>query len=151
MFLKDSELRALAPTLRGVPVKCEHAGIAVGRIASAFVDEDGRLNTIMKLDESSFAGRMASSFVSNGTAGELSLGYTVDVKQSLTSCEKVEAQEKKVLEVSLVKKGARDNCNILAMEKHGLFLRSAGQENATEGVEKKQTETCSQAGFDYFD
>lgn len=163
LFFRDTELRALAPTMRGVPVKCEHAGKAVGVVASAFVDEDGRLNTVMHIDETSELGRLAGGCVRDGTAAELSLGYAVDVRQSSEHSSKVHASEKQLLEVSLVRKGARDNCTIDAIEQagRGLYVRrssSAGAEQAAgeraEAATPAETMKASPAvvhsGFDYF-
>lgn len=165
LFLTDAELRRVAPTMRGLPVKCEHAGLAVGSVVSAFVDTDGQLNTVMKINESSMLGRLAGSCVKNGTASELSLGYSVDVRQSGDDSEKVHAHKKEVLEVSLVRKGARNDCFITALEQDGvgLFLRKkTGSAGATEEQPSQQTPAMSRPtdqpeaiqarnhGFEYF-
>ena len=58
----------------------------------------------------------------SGVAAELSLGYTVDVAHSEgvdAGEQKLTAGQKRVLEVSLVRKGARKGCHILAYQDEG--------------------------------
>jgi len=43
----------------------------------------------------------------------LSLGYTVDIRNH---ADKLQAAEKKIIEVSIVRKGARSGCHITAYE-----------------------------------
>ena len=119
LYLTDAELRAAvdAGTLRGVPVKAEHAGAEVGRIVSAMLGPKGELQAVLEVDEGSVLGSLAGGFVRDGVAAELSLGYVVDVQHSGT--DRLQAGAKKVLEVSLVRKGAREGCHIHAYEDAG--------------------------------
>jgi len=54
--------------------------------------------------------------VRDGIAADLSLGYTVDVQHSDN---RLRAGEKNLLEISLVRKGARSGCHISAYEVQG--------------------------------
>ena len=57
------------------------------------------------------------------------MGYTVDVKQ--TSANTLKAGDKNTIEVSLVKKGARDGCHILAFQDHNATTRIRNHGNIT--------------------
>ena len=117
LYFTQQELNSLttAHKLNNVPVKAEHKGNAVGHIVSSFVDDQGKLNCIMHINENEVEGAVCAGLVRDGIAAELSLGYQVDVQHS-DNGEKLQAGEKHVLEVSLVRKGAREACYITAYE-----------------------------------
>ena len=122
LYLRQAELEDMVATraMVDVPVKTEHSGASVGRVVSAFVDTSGALQCVMELDESSVVGSLAGGFVRDQVAAELSLGYVVDVQHSSDGRGKrLQAGAKKVLEVSLVRKGARDGCHITAYQDPG--------------------------------
>ena len=122
LYLKQAELEDMVATraMVDVPVKTEHSGASVGRVVSAFLGASGALQCVMELDETSVAGSLAGGFVRDQVAAELSLGYTVDVQHSGDGRDRrLEAGAKKVLEVSLVRKGARDGCHITAYQDPG--------------------------------
>ena len=122
LYLKQAELEDMVATraMVDVPVKTEHSGASVGRVVSAFLGASGALQCVMELDETSVAGSLAGGFVRDQVAAELSLGYTVDVQHSCDGRDRrLEAGAKKVLEVSLVRKGARDGCHITAYQDPG--------------------------------
>ena len=98
-----------------VPVKAEHGGAGLGHVVSSYMDGDGRLHCVMHIDECSVEGAIAAGLVRDGIASELSLGYSVDVAHSADG-EGLQAQKKEIIEVSLVRKGARENCLVTAYE-----------------------------------
>ena len=111
------QLRELARgQLQNVPVKAEHRGQELGRVVSSFVDGEGRLNCVMRIAEETVEGAIAAGLVKDGIARELSLGYSVDVAHT---GQKLQAGAKRVLEVSLVRKGAREACFVTAFEAEG--------------------------------
>ena len=111
-FTKN-ELWKLKDKMRGVSVKTEHAGSVVGRVLSGFVDATGNLHCVMEIEQNSLPGALAQGFIRDGVASELSLGYTVDIKNNVHG---LKAMEKQLLEVSLVRKGARKGCHIVAYQ-----------------------------------
>jgi len=117
MLLTDYEINrmVLDKELVGLPVLLEHAGSSVGTIVSAW-QHRGQLDLILSIDEKSpnLSSVLASSFVSGKVCKDLSLGYTVAVHQSAEGT--LSTSTKKVSEVSLVKRGAREHCHI-----HGFF------------------------------
>ena len=54
LYYTGGELSELVSSgsLLGRPVKAEHTGGSLGRIVSSFVDDRGKLNCVMKLDDS---------------------------------------------------------------------------------------------------
>ena len=105
--------------MRNLPVKTEHAGSPVGHVITSFLDASGNLNCVMQLSTSSVPASLAQGFVRDGLALDLSLGYTVDIQNTDS---KLRAKEKKIIEVSLVRKGARRGCHITAYQEDGKQL-----------------------------
>ena len=122
LYFTDSELRELASEgrLLNVPVKAEHRGEELGTVVSGFVDAAGRLNCVMRIADDTVQGAIAAGLVKDGIARELSLGYSVDVAHSEN---KLRAGAKNVLEISLVRKGAREACFVTAYEEEGQHTR----------------------------
>ena len=121
LYLKQNELHDLVASraMVGVPVKAEHSGQEVGSVVSTFLRDDGALQCIMNVPEDSVRSSLAGGFVRDGIAAELSLGYVVDVAHSDQDRSRLKAGAKKVLEVSLVRKGARKGCHIVAYQEEG--------------------------------
>ena len=105
--------------MRNLPVKTEHAGSPVGHVITSFLDASGNLNCVMQLSTASVPASLAQGFVRDGLALDLSLGYTVDIQNTDS---KLRAKEKKIVEVSLVRKGARRGCHITAYQEDGKQL-----------------------------
>lgn len=97
-------------SLYNKPILIEHKGESVGKVISAWKNEN-RLDCVFEINES-VPGMFAKYFVEKGKTPELSLGYVIEVEHSANGV--VKNQRKKVVEVSLVKKGARDQCLIHA-------------------------------------
>ena len=118
LYLTESELCRVVrdSKMRGIPVKTEHSGSEVGRVLTSFLDADGNLNCVMELSKSSLPACLAQGFVRDGLALDLSLGYTVDIQNTDNN---LQAVEKKIVEVSLVRKGARNGCHITAYQEEG--------------------------------
>lgn len=118
LYLTQPELNELAHShqLLNLPVKTEHCGDNIGHIVSAYINPDNQLQCVMELNNNKNTGAVVGGFIRDGLALELSLGYVVDVTHSE---EKLRAGRKRVLEVSVVKRGARDGCYIMAYEDKG--------------------------------
>ncbi len=101
----------------GKPVKIEHKGGDIGRVVSAWKNSNGQIDCLLDIHDSSLEGEIAQQFLQNGVCKELSLGYVVDMKQTVehgkgAKLGAIESVRKKIVEISIVKKGARDNCFI---------------------------------------
>jgi hypothetical protein len=120
LYFTDVELQTVVAEGRmlGLPVKAEHGGAQLGRVISSYLDGDGRLNCVMKIDENSVEGAVAAGLVRDGVATELSLGYAVDVAHSQDGG-RLQAQTKELHEISLVCKGARHACLITGYQDEG--------------------------------
>ena len=118
LYMTATELREIVrdDKMRNLPVKTEHAGSEVGHVITSFLDASGNLNCVMQLSTSSLPASLAQGFVRDGLALDLSLGYTVDIQNTDS---KLHAKEKKIIEVSLVSKGARRGCHITAYQEDG--------------------------------
>ena len=109
LLLRERDIADLAQSgsIVGKPVKIEHDGADVGRVVHAW-QHGQRLDCLLLLDNDTARSLFARSFVRNGKTPELSLGYQVTMHQSAQG--ELLGGRKEVLEVSLVKKGARHNC-----------------------------------------
>lgn len=114
VYLTEQDLQNLLPDINGVGVKVEHKGPDIGKVVSSWI-HNGRLDVVMEIDEKILQGAFAKSFIENGLCKELSLGYSAEMQCS--KAEGLVVKKKKVLEVSVVKKGARHNCQIHAWSK----------------------------------
>lgn len=126
LYLTQNELRQVVSDglMRDLPVMAEHSGSAVGSVISSFIDERGQLNCVMHLETKSLPADLTREFIRKGIAADLSLGYTVDIKNT---DDKLQAASKKIVEVSIVRKGARDGCHITAYEsdRHNVVFKPA--------------------------
>ena len=127
LYMTESELSRVVhdSKMRGIPVKTEHASSEVGRVLTSFLDANGNLNCIMELSKSSLPACLAQGFVRDGLALDLSLGYTVDIQNTENN---LQAMQKKIVEVSLVRKGARRGCHITAYQDEGRDVVFKGQD-----------------------
>ena len=127
LYMTESELSRVVhdSKMRGIPVKTEHAGSEVGRVLTSFLDANGNLNCIMELSKSSLPACLAQGFVRDGLALDLSLGYTVDIQNTENN---LQAMQKKIVEVSLVRNGARRGCHITAYQDEGRDVVFKGQD-----------------------
>eukprot|EP00960_Hanusia_phi_P071423 767551-Hanusia_phi.AAC.4 len=117
LYLRDVEINDMVKnrSLIGKPVKIEHKGVDVGKIVSAFKDEQGQLVCVLEIEDNEIEGAVARRWVQDGTIKDLSLGYLVNVDKK---DDRLKAVGKEVMEVSLVKKGARERCHILRDEEN---------------------------------
>jgi len=101
-----------------IPVKLEHSGTSLGRVVSAWVNQ-GTLECVLEINEGLLEGSIGAEFVRTGVCKDLSLGYTVEMAQSKTTGQ-VSSRRKRLNEISIVVKGARQRCNV-----HGVGRRCA--------------------------
>ena len=121
VYLNASDIRSMVDQVsqanaRGdsSPVKLEHSGIALGRVVSAW-ESRGTLECVLEINERVLEGSIGAEFVRSGVCKDLSLGYTVEMAQSGTG--QVHARRKKLNEISIVVKGARQKCNVHGISK----------------------------------
>lgn len=101
----------------GKPVKIEHKGGNIGKVVSAWKNSKGQIDCLLDINDSSLEGEIAQQFLQAGVCRELSLGYVVDMMQTVQQGKgarlgAIVPVNKKIVEISIVKKGARDNCFI---------------------------------------
>lgn len=109
---KDVDDIANHGSLVGKPVKLEHKGGDVGRVVSAW-KHGNRLDCVLEISNN-VEGLFAQNFVERGKCRELSLGYVIDMKHSNGQ---IHGGSKRVMEVSIVQKGARHECDIRGFAK----------------------------------
>ena len=100
---------------QSIPVKLEHTGVTLGRVVSAW-ENKGKLDCVLEINERVLEGSISAEFVRTGICKDLSLGYTVEMEQSKSGG--IQSRTKKLNEISIVVKGARNKCNV-----HGFSSR----------------------------
>ena len=70
------------------------------------------MDVLMEIEDNHLEGALGKEFIRRGLCPELSLGYHVTMSKSPASF--LRATNKKVVELSIVKQGARDGCKICA-------------------------------------
>lgn len=146
LYLRDVEIDDMIKkgSLKGKPVKIEHRGVDIGKIISAFKDDKKQLVCVIEVSDHEIEGAIAQEWIKDNTIKDLSLGYTVDIDKKE---DRLKAVGKNVMEVSLVKKGARENCHIYTNEIYK--NRDDGKdrvvaETVVETVEKPVAETVAE-------
>lgn len=111
VYLRQADIAHLVQSgaLLDLPVKIEHTGIPVGRVVSAW-DYDNRLDCVFRIDDNSIDSIFAQEFVKNRKCAELSLSYHVTMQHSRDGL--LSGGNKELIEVSIVKRGARNDCKI---------------------------------------
>ena len=118
VYLTSTDVRSMVEQIgearregKEIPVHIEHKGVGVGRVVSAW-EHNNTLQCVLELDESVFEGAIGGEFVRSGICKDLSLGYTVDMTHSKNKDGKIRTKNKRLREISIVKKGARSKCHI---------------------------------------
>ena len=114
-FGENDNMSEKAQTLKGIPLRVEH-NTQVGNVITGWVSSDGALWALAEIDTSRLPGAFTASAVEKGKFKEFSLGYRTKMKKDPKSG-KIVVGKKDILEVSIVRKGARENCKIQASEK----------------------------------
>lgn len=122
VYLNSSDIKSMVDQVveanaRGssIPVKLEHSGISLGKVVSAW-ENKGTLECVLEINEQVLEGSIGAEFVRSGVCKDLSLGYTVEMEQSKTTG-KVQSRRKRLNEISLVVKGARQKCKVHGISK----------------------------------
>jgi hypothetical protein len=120
----QDDLPGQALSLAGKPLRVEHKGeTTVGRVLQGWQDaRTGALYALAEIDETNLPGALAAAAVDQGRFGEFSLGYSSRIERQQQSGKWV-ATDKRILELSLVKKGARPQCQI-ALHSHPYAKRT---------------------------
>jgi hypothetical protein len=115
VYLRKEDISSLVNTnaFNKLPVKIEHTGEPVGEIVSAWKNGE-KLDCVMRINDNSIDSMFAREFIKNRTCPELSLSYTVTMENSKDG---LKGERKELIEVSIVRKGARDGCHIHAFSK----------------------------------
>jgi hypothetical protein len=110
VYLKRSDITEFVKnnSLVNLPLKIEHTEQTVGTVISAW-QHNNRLDCVIRINDDNIDGVFAKEFVKNGLCPELSLSYSVTMQHSKDG---LTGDKKELLELSLVKRGARDGCRI---------------------------------------
>ena len=111
LYLRKDDISRLVRSgaLLDLPVKIEHTSTSVGKVVSAWENGD-RLDCVFRLNNDSIESIFAQEFVKSRRCPELSLSYAVTMQHSKDGV--LSGADKEMIEVSIVKSGARPDCKI---------------------------------------
>ena len=112
---EKDDIPSLVRSLSGAPLHVEHNGqVCVGKVLQGWKDPATQtLWALSELDLSTASGAFAAAAVEGGTFREFSLGYTSKLGRN-PQTGRLEASDKRITELSIVKNGARPSCHIHA-------------------------------------
>ena len=121
------DVPSLVRSLQGTPLQVEHNGTAcVGKVLQGWTDPATKaIWALAEIDVSTASGAFAAAAVERGAFREFSLGYTSKLCRDDTTG-RLEARDKRITELSIVKTGARPDCRIHA---HANNTRSCIRKN----------------------
>jgi hypothetical protein len=112
LYLRHRDIDAFIKEMPGKPVKVEHSGPDVGTVIHAWRNNSNGLDCILEINKKdTLDGAVIASLINEKCATELSLGYRV--RMDMSNSKNVHL-EKEIIEVSVVKKGLRPDCQIHA-------------------------------------
>ena len=118
------DIPAQARALANKPLRIDHGDIEVGKVLHGWQDKcTGALCALAEVDVAKLPGALSATSVTQGRFAQFSLGYSSRIIASGKKNEGVVATDKRILELSLVKQGARPNCHITA--RYDPYERSA--------------------------
>ena len=110
-FSDKDNMEEKARGLRGTPLRVEHDNkVLVGQVLNGWTDAKGAMWALAEINTGHIRGAMTAAAVQGGQLGEFSLGYVTKMERAANGG--VSVHEKRILELSIVKKGARDGCHI---------------------------------------
>ena len=112
---EKDDIPSLVRSLNGTPLRVEHNGnTCVGKVLQGWTDPSTKcVWALAELDLSTASGAFAAAAVEGGTFREFSLGYTSKLGRN-PHTGRLEASDKRITELSIVKNGARPSCHIHA-------------------------------------
>jgi phage head maturation protease len=112
-FSDKDDLEGKAKGLKGTPLRVEHNhGVHVGKVLNGWTDAKGAMWALAEIETNHIKGAMTAAAVERGQLGEFSLGYVTQMSRASNGG--VNVNGKRIIELSIVKKGARDGCRIEA-------------------------------------
>ena len=113
VFMSDKDdMQGKASRLKGTPLRVEHNNnILVGEVLQGWTDARGAMWALAEIDVSKPHGAMTAAAVQQGSLGGFSLGYLSKLKRD-THTGRYKAEDKRIVELSIVKKGAHNSCTI---------------------------------------
>lgn len=114
-FNTRDDMEGKARGLKGTPLRVEHGAAAdVGKVVDAWTDKrTGAMWALAEMNTSSMPGALAAAAVQRGSWPEFSLGYSAEIQRDQTT-QKLRVVKKTINELSLVRKGARPGCHVVA-------------------------------------
>jgi hypothetical protein len=106
-FSDKDDMESKARELRGTPLRVEHNDkVHVGQVLRGWTDARGAMWALAEIDTQHMKGAMTAAAVERGQLGEFSLGYVTKMQRETGGG--VSVQDKRIMELSIVKKGARE-------------------------------------------
>ena len=139
-FTRD-EAKKLVPSLIGKPIRCEHSKtLECGRITKAMIDKTGKVYIIGKLNDTvdkSGKKNVINTFADKALGVNGKKGYYPALSLQHIHEESVDGKitQKRALEVSLVHKPRRKNCNIIGIARPKNIRHAASSKKSSSEIQ----------------
>lgn len=116
-FGESDNMQDKATRLRGIPLQVEHnPNCKIGEVVCGWIADNGSMYALAEIHTSNFSGAVTAAAIDKGRFGEFSLGYKAQMERDPCTG-KIKVGNKDIMELSIVKKGARDGCQIVMKER----------------------------------
>jgi len=123
-FSSKDNVQAKAHALRGTPLRVEHNNNThVGEVLQGWTHTDGSMWALAEIDVSQMQGAVTAAAIEQGNLGGFSLGYLSNIKRN-SKTGKLKVEDKRIIELSIVKEGAHRDCAISSFTPHVKKTRS---------------------------
>ena len=125
VFKSDKDdVHGKARALKGTPLRVEHNNnIHVGEVLQGWTDSRGAMWALAEIDMSTPQGAMTAAAVEKGAFSGFSIGYLSKVRRDAKTG-RLKADEKRIIELSIVKEGFHPTCKISAASRRQPKTRS---------------------------
>lgn len=140
-FTRD-EAKKLVPSLIGKPIRCEHSKtLECGRITKAMIDKTGKVYIIGKINDTvdkNGKKNVINTFADKALGVNGKRGYYPSLSLQHVHEESVDGKitQKRALEVSLVHKPRRANCDIIGIARPKNAIHAASSKKATSEIQE---------------
>lgn len=140
-FTRD-EAKKLVPSLIGKPIRCEHSKtLECGQITKAMIDKTGKVYIIGKINDTvdkNGKKNVINTFADKALGVNGKKGYYPSLSLQHVHEESLDGKitQKRALEVSLVHKPRRANCNIIGISRPKNAIHAASSKKATSEIQE---------------
>lgn len=116
-FGENDNMVQKARDMKGIPLQLEHnPNCKIGEVVSGWIAPNGSMYALAEIHTSNISGAVTAAAIDKGKFKEFSLGYKAVMERD-PKTGGIRVKDKNIMELSIVKKGAREGCCIELKER----------------------------------